>query len=443
METPIYDFLRGYAESGTLRAHMPGHKGVSPEGKLAELYRLDITEIKGADSLFEADGIIASSEANATQLYGTASTVYSAGGSTLCIQAMLALMKQEKRRIIAVRNVHRAFLNAAALLGLDVQWILPEYSDGILSGRILLPDVEAALAVSSEPACVYVTSPDYTGRLADIAALSALCHRYGAKLLVDNAHGAHLAFFEKSLHPIALGADLCCDSAHKMLPALTGAAMLHTSCKEYVAKLKQAMSIFGSTSPSYLIIASLDLCNRYLSEKIRSDIAAALPRIANLRESFSDRLIFTESEQFHITIKAAESGYSGTELAEFLRDNGVEYEYADEELIVLLMSPFSSDEDYGRLRASLEIAVSKALRYEIRKPAFQMNLPKVACGIREAVFAPSEEVSVEEAEGRVCASVKVPCPPAVPIAVSGEIIDRQCIEIFQAYGIKKVLVMKN
>ena len=443
METPIYDFLRSYAASGALRAHMPGHKGISPAKELEELYRLDITEIKGADSLFEADGIIAQSEANASKLYGSAATVYSTGGSTLCIQAMLALMKQEKRRIIAVRNVHRAFLNTAALLGLDVQWILPEYSGGILSGRILLPDVEAALAASAEPACLYVTSPDYTGRLADTAALAALCHRYGAKLLVDNAHGAHLAFFEKSMHPIALGADLCCDSAHKMLPALTGAAMLHTSCEEYAPKLKQAMSLFGSTSPSYLIMASLDICNRYLSDRIRRDITAALPHIKALKEKLSDSLIFSESEPFHITVKAAESGFLGTELAELLRGNGVECEYADAELLVLLMSPFSSAADFGRLRAALESAVSGASRYERRKLSFQLKLPKMAYAIREAAFAPAEEINVDEAEGRICASVKVPCPPAVPIAVSGEIIDRECIEIFRAYGIETVIVVKN
>ena len=443
METPIYDFLRSYAASETLRAHMPGHKGIVPEKGFEELYRLDITEINGADSLFEANGIIAQSEANASKLYGSAATVYSAGGSTLCIQAMLALMKQENRRVIAVRNVHRAFLNAAALLGLDVQWILPEYSGGILSGRILLPDIEEALAASAEPACLYVTSPDYTGRLADTAALAALCHHYGAKLLVDNAHGAHLAFFEESLHPIALGADLCCDSAHKMLPALTGAALLHTSCEEYAPKLKQAMSLFGSTSPSYLIMASLDICNRYLSEKIRNDIAETLPHIAELKAKLSDRLVFAESEPFHITVMAAESGFCGTELAELLRENGVECEYTDEELLVLLMSPFSPAADFGRLRAALESAVSGASRCERKKPSFKLKLPKMAYGIREAAFAPAEEITVDEAEGRICASVKVPCPPAVPIAVSGEIIDRECIEIFRAYGIDTVIVVKN
>ncbi len=442
MDTPIYDFLRSYADSGTLRAHMPGHKG-NAAAELGELFKLDITEIKGADSLFEAEGIIAQSEDNTAKLYGSKASVFSAGGSTLCIQAMLALMKQERRRVIAVRNVHRAFLNAAALLRLEVQWIMPRYSGGILSGELQLADVAAALAADHTPACVYVTSPDYTGRLADTAALARLCHSYGAKLLVDNAHGAHLAFFEESLHPIALGADLCCDSAHKMLPALTGAAVLHTSCEEYVPKLKQAMSLFGSTSPSYLIMASLDLCNRYIAEHIRDDIAAALPRLAELRSALSDRLVFSESEPFHITVKAAESGFCGTELAELLREREVECEYADDELVILLMSPFSAAEDYRRLQAALESAASGASPRNRKSFSFQPKLPQMALAICEAAFAETEEISVEDAEGRICASVKVPCPPAIPIAVSGEVIDRQCVEFFRAYGIKTVLVVKN
>jgi len=443
MDTPVYDFLMKYSSSGILRAHMPGHKGKAPVMELEKLYSLDITEIKGADSLFEADGIIAESEKNTADLYGSKAAAFSAGGSTLCIQAMLAIMKMEGRRVIAARNVHRAFLNAAALLDLDVTWIMPGYSGGILSGELQLTDVEAALAASCRPACVYITSPDYTGRLADIAALAELCHSYDARLLVDNAHGAHLAFLEKNRHPIALGADLCCDSAHKMLPALTGAAVLHTSRKEYAPLLKQAMSFFGSTSPSYLIMASLDLCNRYIAECIRGDIAAALPQIVALRESFRGRLAFADGDPFHITVKAAESGYDGTELAELLRAEGVECEYADRELVVLLMSPLSSDLDFVRLRAALESAVAGASRKNCIKFKIMPKLPHMALAIREAAFAPSEEIPVEEAEGRICASVKVPCPPAIPIAASGEIIDRDCIELFREYGIKTVLVVKK
>ena len=190
MNTPIYDFIQKYISSGTLRCHMPGHKGISPENGLETLYSGDITEITGADSLFEADGIIAESEKNMSFLYGTAATVYSAGGSTLCIQAMLAIMKQEKRRIIAVRNVHRSFLNAAALLDLDIEWIMPHYTDGILSGEIDPAEVESRLRSCDRPACLYVTSPDYTGRIADIKGLADICHNmeHALQWITHTAH---------------------------------------------------------------------------------------------------------------------------------------------------------------------------------------------------------------------------------------------------------------
>ena len=150
-------------------------------------------------------GILAESEKNASSLYGTAYTFYSCGGSTLCIQTMLLLMKQQGRRVLAARNVHRAFLNACVLLDIPVQWIYPRKSDGILSGTYDLADFEAALQAQTRPACVYVTSPDYLGRMADIAGLAELCHRYHAKLLVDNAHGAHLAFLPWQCHPHSAG----------------------------------------------------------------------------------------------------------------------------------------------------------------------------------------------------------------------------------------------
>ena len=140
MNTPLYDFLLKYSSSDILRCHMPGHKGKFRY--LENICNIDITEIKGADSLFEADGIILQSEKNMSDLYGTATSFYSAGGSTLCIQAMLAAMKFENRKIIAVRNVHRAFLNAAALLDIDVIWLMPKYDSGILSGEINIDDAE-------------------------------------------------------------------------------------------------------------------------------------------------------------------------------------------------------------------------------------------------------------------------------------------------------------
>ncbi len=375
------------------------------------------------------------------ELYGSAETYYSAGGSTLCIQAMLAAMKLEGRKVIAARNSHRAFLNAAALLDIDTEWLMPEYSGGILSGEISLEKAEAML-IKNPNSCLYITSPDYTGKTADISALAEICHRYGAVLLVDNAHGAHLAFMEKNIHPIALGADICCDSAHKMLPALTGAAMLHTSAPKYSGILRQCMSMFGSTSPSYIIMASLDLCCDYIETRIRSDIKQGTENIKKYCREFSGSLRFAEGDPFHITIMAAESGYDGIELAENMRRSGAECEYADHELIVLLMSPCCDENDYHRLSEITCKALSVTPKRRTERRTFSPVLPERVCSIRQAFFAESEEIPVEEAEGRICASVKVPCPPAVPIAVSGEKIDSRCINIYKSYGISTVIVVK-
>ncbi|MBP3761340.1 MAG: aminotransferase class I/II-fold pyridoxal phosphate-dependent enzyme [Ruminococcus sp.] len=438
MNTPLYDFLLKYSSSEILRCHMPGHKGKFRY--LENICNIDITEIKGADSLFEADGIILQSEKNMSDLYGTAASFYSAGGSTLCIQAMLAAMKFENRKIIAVRNVHRAFLNAAALLDIDVIWLMPKYDGGILSGEINIDDAENLLK-KYPSSCLYVTSPDYTGKTADIKKLSEICHKYNSVLLVDNAHGAHLHFFEKSMHPIYLGADICCDSAHKMLPALTGAAVLHTSSEKYAKILRQCMSIFASTSPSYLIMASLDLCNKYISKNIRNDIKNNLRFIKDFRNNFPD-MKFADGEPFHITLKASESGYNGNKIAELMRINGVECEYSDDDIIIFLMSPINCREDYGKLSDSLRKVLTSVKKHEIISPEFFAHLPKKAMSVRQAVFSESEEITVENSLGRICASVKVPCPPAVPIAASGEIIDETCINIFKRYGISSVIVVK-
>lgn len=429
MNTPLIDFLREYAQSNTVRAHMPGHKGT--------LSKYDITEIFGADSLFEADGVIFAGERYTAQLYGSYASFWSAGGSTLCIQAMLLAMKQDGRNITAIRNVHRSFVNTCSMLNLNVDWILPEYDNGILSGIINPQTVEEHLRRNGRT-CLYVTSPDYTGRMADIKTLAEICHKYDAPLLVDNAHGAHLAFMPDNIHPIALGADMCCDSMHKMLVGLTGSAVLHTSSEYYATKLKQCMSMFGSTSPSYLILASLDYCNRYINEEIQHDITENLRYITEFREKFS--LDFTDGDPFHITIKFHD--YNGNEIAHIMRENGAECEYSDENILVLLMSPKCVHADYVRIATSLRNAMNTAENRIISDMPFLTELPERAMSMGEAVFLPSEEIPVEQADGRVCASVKVPCPPAIPIAVCGEIINRECIEIFKRYSIKKVMVVK-
>ncbi|WP_298484132.1 aminotransferase class I/II-fold pyridoxal phosphate-dependent enzyme [uncultured Ruminococcus sp.] len=442
MKTPVYDFLLQYAAQDPVRMHMPGHKGRLGAPALQQAAELDLTEIPGADSLFEASGILAESEANAASLYGTAYTFYSCAGSTLCIQTMLLLMKQEGRAVIAARNVHRAFLNACVLLDLTVQWVYPRESDGILSGTYAPEDFEAVLEQLHRPACIYVTSPDYLGRVADIGALAEICRKYHAKLLVDNAHGAHLAFLPWQGHPIQLGADYCCDSAHKMLSGLTGTAYLHvrSDIDTDAQRVRDAMAMFASTSPSYLMLASLDWCNRELASPLfREQLWEVIEYVQALKCHFSSRYVFVDGDPLHLTIDAAASGCAGTELAAYLEENGVIPEYADLYNVVLLCSAGSTKEDFCRLQQALE-------QFTPEQPPvtekYALPRPETVCGIREAALAPQETIPMVESFGRICAAVKVPCPPAVPIVLSGERIDQNCISVCKGYGISEINVVQ-
>ncbi len=443
METPIFDYLAKYAQSETLRLHMPGHKGVSLVPEMSSACALDITEITGADSLFEAEGIISQSEKNASRLFRTEETVYSCGGSTLCIQAMLYLMKQEGRRVIAARTVHRAFLSACTLLGIEVTWVYPEREEGILSGEYTPDAFEKALSRCREPACVYVTSTDYLGHIGDIAGIAEVCKRYGAPLLADNAHGAHLAFTVPTRHPIHLGADLCCDSAHKMLPCLTGCAYLHTSNPKYTGRLKQAMSMFASTSPSYLMLASLDICNVFLENKARESIEEIWRGAEALRERLGERFIFSETgDPLHIAIDTAAMSIDGRELGRELEAMGCYPEYAGREAVVLLLSAAEPRENLILAEAVLGgCELTPDTENTTVPPAFPR--PVSAMSIRDAALAMSEAVPVKDAAGRICAAVHVPCPPAVPIVISGEVIDSAAVAVMEYYGIEEVLVVKK
>lgn len=446
MDTPICDFVRGYARSGALRLHMPGHKGEGPLGMEA----LDITEIPGADSLYEADGVIAQSEKNASALFG-APTLYSTEGSSLCIRAMLALVQrhaaaQGRRPVIAAgRNAHKTFLSAAALLDLPVNWLTPEGAQSYLSCALSAGELEAQLAAMDEPpAAVYLTSPDYLGNTVDVAALSAVCHRHGALLLVDNAHGAYLRFLPQSRHPIDLGADLCCDSAHKTLPVLTGGAYLHIAesmPQTLRAQAKDALALFGSTSPSYLILQSLDAANRTLAQGYRVRLADFLPRVQRAKDALTAQgYALCGDEPLKLTLRTKPYGYRGAELAARLAEGGVVCEFADPDFLVMMLTPEIGESGLARMVEVLAAVPRRDAIWE-EPPAFRRT--ERVMSIREAMLSPGERVPVEASEGRVLASASVGCPPAVPVLVCGERIDAHAIACFGYYGIKTCMVVKE
>ena len=440
METPIVDFVKGYASSDTLRLHMPGHKGMALVGPES----LDITEVTGADSLYDAQGIIARSEENAAQLFGCP-TFYSTEGSSHCIRAMLTLAAQyglqqgRKPVIAAARNVHKTFLSAAALLDLQVRWLYPEEGESYLSCTLTPEKVDAFLQLH-QPIALYLTSPDYLGNVADVAAIAQVCHARECLLLVDNAHGAYLRFLNPSRHPMDLGADLCCDSAHKTLPVLTGGAYLHISPNApalFAEQARNALGMFGSTSPSYLILQSLDHANKLLEGW---DIAAFGTQVEAMRRRLEEKgLIFYGNEPMKLTLDAGAMGCGTGVLCWQLQEAGIEWEFADPDYLVLMPSPAMPEEDLQRLEKALE-----ALQIGNEEP---VSLPEFApckqvMSLRQAMLSPAETLPVEQCMDRILAAPSVGCPPAVPIVVCGEQIDARAIKLMRYYGISHCTVVK-
>ena len=429
MKTPICDFVRDYAAAAPVRLHMPGHKGKTVLGPEA----LDITEIPGADVLYRAKGVIRQSEENAAALFGSARTLYSAEGSSLCIRAMLQLaqlyarLQGRRPRIAAGRNAHRVFLEAAALLDLEIRWLGD--AQELLSCQIRPDALETLFAdEKTAPTAVYVTSPDYLGNCAALAPLAELCHRNGALLLVDNAHGAYLKFLSPSRHPLDLGADLCCDSAHKTLPVLTGGAYLHLSqsCpRELLSMGEQALSLFASTSPSYLILQSLDLVNTLLARDYPARIADTAARLDALK-------VQLQAEGWR------SRGYTGEELGALLGQAGIVCEFADPDCLVLMFTPACGADAFARLQDALGRIPPRA---PLREAAPPLPPPAPVLSPREALLSPFETLPVEAALGRILASPSVGCPPAVPILICGERIGPEALALFRYYGIETVDVI--
>ena len=444
MNTPIYETLKKHMEKGYSSFHTPGHKssGFFPH----DLLRYDLTELPDTDALYEASGVISKSEELLAKLFGAKKSLISAGGCTLAIQTMLMLAAKKGRKMLFARNSHRSAVLACALIGIEPLWLMPKDGGGF-GGRVRSEDVEAALCKDPDISAVYLTSPNYYGEISDIGTIAEICHAHHALLLIDNAHGSHLAFLKEKLHPIRLGADMSACSLHKTLPVLTGGAALNIANEEMTVGAKEAMSVFGSTSPSYLVMSSIDLCREYLETAGADAYRRTEQTVSELKSMIRDAGLSQPTgccDPLRICFCTSDSGIEGVDSqTAFFHRYGIEPEFCDGKNVVLICTPFNTEQDFSRVREAVEALGRNARTDECNSDVAEnvLWMPRALMMPRKALFLPTETVPLQSALGRICAEIACPCPPGIPVIMPGEEIDKNVISLLLQDGRERVRVV--
>ena len=441
----IYNSLKNYNLLNRSSFHTPGHKNNSLLKKYLNL-EMDITELPDTDNLYDSTSCINISENKATKFYQTKKTIFSAGGNTLCIQTMLKLICNEKiNHIIFSRNVHKSVINTMSFLNIVPHWVIPQkYLNFDLPFYVNPEDILSLLKKNKKIKAVFVTSPDYYGNILNINEISKICLKFNIPLLVDNAHGSHLICIDQNMHPINQGASLVADSIHKTLPALTGSALLHIMDEKFIPYAKYSMSMFGSTSPSFLILSSIDLCINWLIKNGHDEFKNLLKKIISIKKIASEKNILYESDcsdPTRITICHSNIGYTENQIKKHLHKYKVEPEYCDKYYSVFIPSPFNKNKDFENLKnAILALTPKEKIPYN-KKYCFKIP-QNTSLSVKDAMTSPSITIPVNKSLNKCISKIVSPCPPGIPLLIPGEIIKKEEQSLLINYGIHKVDVVK-
>lgn len=430
MPTPLYDALVRYAAGDPLRFHMPGHKGKPlPAPELAQVSRLDVTEITPTGNLYQAGAPFDEAQRLWAEQVGFDHCQLLTGGSTMGIHTGLTLLCQPGEEILIDRNCHRAAFHAMALLDLKPVFLeRPWLAEHNLVGHFSPEIVEKTLAERPNIKTVCITSPTYAGLLSDIPAIANIVHAHGGKLFVDGAHGAHLSFLGIDAFR---GADGVVVSAHKTLPAMGQTALLFTNGID-PEQVRRTAAIYGTSSPSYPLMASMDVARQWLLDNPQAYRRTA-ERVAELRARFPSLGDDLPLDPTRLTIKVKD----GPAFARALEDMGIFPEMEDGGHVVFICTAQDTQADFTRLEGALT-ALSSQMGECIPLPPPPM--PQRAMTIREAQFAPFVTLPLNQCEGRVAACSLAPYPPGVPVVAPGEIISKKELSYFQKIGYNNQLV---
>ena len=440
-KTPILTAIEEYISQNNLRLHTPGHAGenlLNFKG-FEQILSYDITEIRGLESLFESRGAIRQSETWAAKIIGANSVVYSASGSTPLIQAALSVARLGGRKVVFLGPVHKSAINACILLD-----IMPVFAD--------FGDVEALLK-QDDVGAVFVTNPTYCGEIFAVDDIVKSCKTRGIPLIVDSAHGAHLQFFSRNVNQKGESVDtpaVIINSAHKTLPALTGGAWAQIFDERFSPEIfKEHMAIFASTSPSYPILLSLELCLNWLNYNGANILKSLTNRALEFKKNLVNMGFFEISDDpLRATISAKNFGITGFNLQNFLREYKIYAEMADFDYVILLLHPNLTAENFKKLEFVFCEISQKYKNEKIGEKSENFKqfhdffAPKMVTSPREAHFANREKITVESALNRTAAQICGPTPPGIPLTVPGSKICKKTQNLLKNYGILEVLVVK-
>lgn len=461
----LYDTLVTYGKSGHYPCHMPGHKRKKSDDILSDIFQLDITEIDDFDNLHQAQGLIRQAQERAARLYGAEESFFLINGSTCGVLSAILSVTDKQDTVLIARNCHKSVYHAAFIQELHLRYLYPEQiaEYGIL-GAVKPEDVEAALERYPECKAVVITSPTYEGVVSDIRRISEIVHKKGKVLIVDEAHGAHFGLAAgMPENAVRQGADLVIHSLHKTLPSMTQTALLHVkSSRINRMKLRRYLTVFQSSSPSYVLMASMDACLSYLEKnalicfaKLQKNLQYFMKKMEDCRNIRivspgaipSGKYSFTDWDICKLVISVKGTSMNGQALYDVLRNEfHLQMEMAADTYVLAIMTIADEISDWQRLADALAQIDGKIEKADSRieekisedrledhaseierrspkedgMPPTEMTIAQALSAFYEKTPESRSEVLLEQAQGRILADFINLYPPGIPILVPGE-----------------------
>lgn len=450
-KTPLFTALQKYAEDMTIPFHVPGHKQGRGNRELEALLgstclSIDLTCLEDTDNICNPVGVIKEAQELAAQVYGAQQAYFLTNGTTCGIQAMILSVCQPGDKIIIPRNAHKSAIGGVILSGAEPIYIEPEIHEyyGIAMG-VKPETVQEALEIHPDAKAVFVINPSYYGIASDLQAIVAIAHSYGVPVIADEAHGAHLIFEDRlPISAMEAGADLAASSTHKLGGSLTQSSLLlQQGTLINPKRVKNALNLTQTTSPSYILMASLDVARKQLAQEGRVMIGETyeislqarhrLSQVAGLQilgEDFLGQKGCFALDPTKIVVNVRGLGLSGYEVEKILRKKyRIQVELSDLFNIIALVSLGDNEETLNTLVTALtEIAkdhsVKNVVKYFIPVPA----IPVAVVSPRNAYYGEARVVSLDEAEGLISTEMIMAYPPGIPIICPGERVTREIID---------------